>query len=81
MLQLSYADTHPKFSEIEKYPNFFRTVPSETQFNPARRRLLERFNWTIVGIIKQDEPLYSLVSSVNLSQKSLRLVASIIVVV
>ena len=57
--QLSYADTHPMYTS-EGYPNFFRVVPSESAFNPARISLLRHFNWTVVGILFQNSPRHSL---------------------
>lgn len=44
----------------ESYPNFFRVVPSESAFNPARLALIKNFNWTRVGTIYQNSPRYSL---------------------
>lgn len=60
-LQLSYADTHPMYSD-ENYPNFFRVVPSEAAFNPAMVSLLKHLNWTRVGSLYQTDPRHSLVS-------------------
>lgn len=59
LAQLSYADTHPMFSS-QNYPNFFRIVPSEIDFNPPRVHLLKVFNWTQVGTLYQNAPRYSL---------------------
>ena len=59
LIQLSYADTHPMYT-AESYPNFFRVVPSESAFNPARLALMKNFNWTRVGTIYQNSPRYSL---------------------
>ncbi|XP_067655790.1 gamma-aminobutyric acid type B receptor subunit 2-like [Haliotis asinina] len=56
MFQLSYADTNPLLSERDKYPFFFRTVPSDSDFNPARLALLRNFNWTRVGTLFQFDP-------------------------
>ncbi|XP_053385078.1 gamma-aminobutyric acid type B receptor subunit 2-like isoform X2 [Mercenaria mercenaria] len=50
---LSYADTDPALSDRKKYHNFYRTVPSDNDFNPARLALLRKFNWTNVGTIFQ----------------------------
>ncbi|XP_054162297.1 gamma-aminobutyric acid type B receptor subunit 2-like [Oppia nitens] len=55
LIQLTYAD---KFTALT--PNFFRIVPSEAAFNPARVSLLKHFNWTRVGTIYQNSPQYSL---------------------
>ena len=52
--QLSYGDTDPVLSDRDKYPNFFRIVPSDSDFNPARLALLRHFNWSIVGTLFQD---------------------------
>jgi hypothetical protein len=52
--QLSYADTDPVLSDHAKYSHFYRTVPSDSDFNPARLALLKQFNWTRVGTIFQD---------------------------
>uniref|UniRef100_A0A8D8VC27 Gamma-aminobutyric acid type B receptor subunit 2 n=1 Tax=Cacopsylla melanoneura TaxID=428564 RepID=A0A8D8VC27_9HEMI len=59
LTQLSYGDTHPMFTRTH-FPNFFRVVPSENAFNEPRLKLLQHFNWTIVGTIYQNEPRYSL---------------------
>lgn len=50
----------------ESYPNFYRVVPSEGAFNPARVALIRHFNWTRVGTIYQNSPRYSLVRIVLL---------------
>ncbi|KAK0183463.1 hypothetical protein PV327_001501 [Microctonus hyperodae] len=59
LTQLSYADTHPMFTN-DNFPNFFRIVPSENAFNAPRVALLNHFNWTRVGTIYQNEPRYAL---------------------
>uniref|UniRef100_T1JBF7 Gamma-aminobutyric acid type B receptor subunit 2 n=1 Tax=Strigamia maritima TaxID=126957 RepID=T1JBF7_STRMM len=64
--QLSYADTHPMFSWV-KYPNFYRVVPSEIDFNPPRVELLKKFNWTTVGTLYQNDPRYALAHNKLLS--------------
>ncbi|GBM44790.1 hypothetical protein AVEN_148292-1 [Araneus ventricosus] len=57
--EITYADTHPMYTK-ENYPNFFRAVPSETAFNPARVALLKYYNWTRVGTLYQNSPRYDL---------------------
>ncbi|ODM86695.1 Gamma-aminobutyric acid type B receptor subunit 2 [Orchesella cincta] len=42
--QLSYAVMHPMFSK-KNYPNLFRIVPSENEFNAPRMALLRKYNW------------------------------------
>ncbi|XP_035828588.1 gamma-aminobutyric acid type B receptor subunit 2-like [Aplysia californica] len=55
--KLSYADTNPMLSDRDKFPNFYRTVPSDSDFNPARLALLRHFNWTTVATLFQDAKL------------------------
>ncbi|XP_071956737.1 gamma-aminobutyric acid type B receptor subunit 2-like [Antedon mediterranea] len=57
--QLSFADTTPSLSQQDKYPYFYRTVPSESADNVARIRLIKYFNWTSIGTIHQDVSRFS----------------------
>jgi len=59
IVQLSYADMHPMFSK-KNFPNLYRIVPSENEFNEPRVELLRKFNWTRVGTLYQNKPRYSL---------------------
>ncbi|KAK3101930.1 hypothetical protein FSP39_007438 [Pinctada imbricata] len=59
---MSYADTDPKLSDRAVYSNFFRTIPSDSNYNPSHLALVRRFNWTRVGTIYQDTDKYSIVS-------------------
>lgn len=59
IVQLSYADMHPMFSK-KNFPNLYRIVPSENEFNEPRIELLRKFNWTKVGTLYQNKPRYSL---------------------
>ena len=60
LVQLTYADTHPMFTE-KSFPHFYRVVPSENEFNPPRLSLLRYFNWTRVGTLYQNSAKYALV--------------------
>jgi gamma-aminobutyric acid type B receptor len=59
IVQLSYGDTHPMYSKAN-FPNLFRIVPSENEFNAPRLELMKVYNWTRVGTLYQNMPLYSL---------------------
>ena len=62
LVQLTYADTHPMFTN-KVFPNFYRVVPSENEFNPPRLSILRYFNWTRVGTLYQNSAKYALVSA------------------
>lgn len=38
----------------EHFPNFYRTVPSDSDHNLARVALLRHFNWSRVATLYQD---------------------------
>ncbi|XP_038053472.1 gamma-aminobutyric acid type B receptor subunit 2-like [Patiria miniata] len=58
IVQLSYGATTPALSKRQKYPYFFRTVPSEMDIGAARLRLFMYFNWTTISTIHQDVPRF-----------------------
>ena len=60
LVQLTYADTHPMFTE-KSFPHFYRVVPSENEFNPPRLSMLRYYNWTRVGTLYQNMAKYALV--------------------
>ncbi|CAI5448074.1 unnamed protein product [Caenorhabditis angaria] len=64
IVQLSYAETHAKFSSSdsqELFPTFFRMVPGNRNTNQAKIKFLQHFNWKRVGTVKQnDHPRYAL---------------------
>ncbi|XP_074593513.1 gamma-aminobutyric acid type B receptor subunit 2-like isoform X2 [Brevipalpus obovatus] len=68
LIQLTYADTHPMFTG-KTYQNFYRVVPSDFAFNPARIALLQRFNWTKVGYIYEKGGRYELIKLANELEK------------
>ena len=44
------------------YPNLYRVIPSENEYNPARLAVMKYFNWTRVGTLYQNEAKYALVA-------------------
>ena len=64
LVQLTYADTHPMFTQ-KSFPHFYRVVPSENEFNPPRLSILRYFNWTRVGTLYQNSAKYALVIANN----------------
>ncbi|CAG5104224.1 Similar to Grm4: Metabotropic glutamate receptor 4 (Mus musculus) [Cotesia congregata] len=52
--QISYMATSPSLSSKEKYPHFFRTVPSDMNQAHAMLEILKRFEWTYVSVVYSD---------------------------
>ncbi|XP_058477650.1 extracellular calcium-sensing receptor-like [Solea solea] len=51
---ISYASTCACLSDRQKYPTFFRVVPSDDYQVKAIAQLLVHFNWTWVGLLRGD---------------------------
>ncbi|KAJ7991786.1 hypothetical protein DPEC_G00287480 [Dallia pectoralis] len=58
-VQLSFAATTPVLADKKKYPNFFRTVPSDNAVNPAVVKFLNSYKWSRVGTLTQDVQRFS----------------------
>ncbi|XP_073342333.1 extracellular calcium-sensing receptor-like [Pagrus major] len=48
---ISYLASCPCLSDRRKFPNFFRTIPSDIYQARAMARLAIRFNWTWIGAV------------------------------
>ncbi|KAG7520154.1 extracellular calcium-sensing receptor-like [Solea senegalensis] len=51
---ISYASSCACLSDRQKYPTFFRVVPSDDYQMKAIAQLLVHFNWTWVGLLRGD---------------------------
>ncbi|XP_076278520.1 metabotropic glutamate receptor 6 [Lasioglossum baleicum] len=52
--QISYMATSPFLSSKEKFPQFFRTVPSDVNQARAMLEILRRFEWSYASIVYSD---------------------------
>ncbi|XP_076239392.1 metabotropic glutamate receptor 4 [Calliopsis andreniformis] len=52
--QISYMATSPFLSSKEKFPHFFRTVPSDVNQARAMLEILRRFEWSYVSVVYSD---------------------------
>ncbi|XP_056331840.1 gamma-aminobutyric acid type B receptor subunit 2 [Danio aesculapii] len=55
LVQLSFAVTTPSLANKKRFPNFFRTVPSDRAVNVALVRFLRQYGWSRVGTLTQRE--------------------------
>nr|XP_033818246.1 vomeronasal type-2 receptor 26-like [Geotrypetes seraphini] len=53
--QVSYTSGNLLMSDKVKFPNFYRTVPSDLHLCAGIVRLLKHFGWTWVGIVASDD--------------------------
>lgn len=54
MSQVSFAPSSPSLSNRKWYGNLFSTAPSDRALNQATVKLLQRYNWTRVGVVTQE---------------------------
>ncbi|XP_066587920.1 metabotropic glutamate receptor 3-like isoform X1 [Prorops nasuta] len=52
--QVSYMATTPLLSSKERFPHFFRTVPSDVNQAHAMLEILKQFEWTYVSVVYSD---------------------------
>lgn len=52
--QISYLASCPCLSDRQKYPNFFRTIPSDAYQARTMAHMAKRFGWTWVGAVVVD---------------------------
>ncbi|XP_020721541.2 metabotropic glutamate receptor 6 [Bombus terrestris] len=52
--QISYMATSPFLSSKERFPRFFRTVPSDVNQARAMLEVLRRFEWSYVSVVYTD---------------------------
>ncbi|XP_050987109.1 gamma-aminobutyric acid type B receptor subunit 2 [Labeo rohita] len=58
LVQLSFAVTAPSLAN-KRFPNFFRTVPSDSAVNVALVRFLRQYGWSRVGTLTQREQRFT----------------------
>ena len=56
--QISYASSVIELSNRQKYRNFFRTYPSDANFIPSIRSLMQHFGWERLAVITEEENLF-----------------------
>ncbi|XP_068685324.1 gamma-aminobutyric acid type B receptor subunit 2-like isoform X2 [Montipora foliosa] len=59
LVMVSYGSTSTTLLKKEKYPLFFRTIPSDAACNKGLIALLKRFNWRQVGLIGKTDITHS----------------------
>ncbi|XP_064390848.1 gamma-aminobutyric acid type B receptor subunit 2-like [Halichondria panicea] len=57
--QIAYVSSSIELSDRSRFPNFFRTYPSDADFAPAVVTLIEKYGWRQMGFITQDEGLFT----------------------
>ena len=58
-IQISYSATTPLLSDTNRFPLFYRTVPSYSDYSRAIFALMRHFDWLRVGVVHQEDSHYT----------------------
>ena len=58
-LQVSYGAKDPSLTNRERYPFFYRTIPSEDLINTGRLQLLQTLGWFRIGMFSSTDHVYA----------------------
>ena len=56
ILMISYFATSDELSNKERYPNFLRTIPSDSKLVQVLKKFLNALNWKYVSLIYESSP-------------------------
>ena len=59
---MAYSSSAPMLSDREKFPNFFRTRPSELDLADSVLAIMKNYGWKKLKIITEEEILFTGVS-------------------
>ena len=65
-IKISYLASCPCLSDRHRFPNFFRTIPSDVYQAKTMARLAILFNWTWIGAVFADNDYGRLAIQVNI---------------
>lgn len=69
--QVSFGSSSPSLSDKNRFPRFYRTIPSEIQVNSLRLAIMRTFNWTRVATLHNTENVFSVVRCCNPTSPSI----------
>ena len=58
-VQMAFATAAFVVNDRDRFRTFFRTTPSFEFLSPSLAVLMERFNWTQLAVVTQDEDLFT----------------------
>ena len=56
---MAYASASVELDNGPRFPNFFRTHPSDAEFTPVFLTAVKQYGWKRVAIFTQDEGLFT----------------------
>lgn len=63
LVQISFAATSIPLSDMERFPTFLRTIPSDAMVPQGVISVMKEFGWENIGVITQQEDAFTSVAS------------------
>ncbi len=58
-IQIAYASSSVELDDQDRFPNFFRTYPSDAEFPTVFNAIIQQYGWKRVAILTQNEGLFT----------------------
>ena len=55
---MAYASSSTVLDDNERFPNFFRTYPSDAEFGPIVASIVKKFEWKRIAILTEDDHVF-----------------------
>ncbi len=59
--QVSYGSSSIELDDQDRFPNFFRVVPSDAEYPAVFNAILQQYGWKRVAILTQNEGIFTAV--------------------
>ena len=56
---MSFATAAEVLNDRDRFHSFFRTIPSFEFLSPSLAVLMEKFNWTQLAVVTEDEDVFT----------------------
>ena len=58
-MKVSYTSSSVELDDGARFPNFFRTRPSDADFTPVFLSVVKQYGWKRVTFLNQDEKIFT----------------------
>ncbi len=58
-IQIAYASSSVELDDQDRFPNFFRTYPSDAEFPTVFNAIVQQYGWKRVAILIQNEGIFT----------------------
>ncbi len=63
-MQVSYESSSVELDDQDRFPNFFRVIPSDAEFPTVFNAILQQYGWKRVAILTQNEGIFTEVNRI-----------------